>query len=73
MGQALKDLRDYMSLAQRLRRFAQSHPTDANHDIFSATAAALENKAQAMAGGKPLPREEMAREIALHASVNIMV
>ena len=51
MGQALKDLRDYMSLAQRLRRFAQSHPTDANHDIFSATAAALENKAQAMAGG----------------------
>ena len=73
MGQAIKDLRDYLSLARMLRRFADSHPADANQDLFVAAATALEGRARLLADHEPVPREELARDIALHAAINLVV
>ena len=68
-----QNLRDLLSLARRLRRFAEQHHYDANRDLFLATAMALEAKAHLVAtspDGEPAPPE---RDMALHAPVNQLV
>jgi hypothetical protein len=73
MGQAVKDLRDYLSLARVLRRFVDSHPADANHDLFVTTATALEARARFLAQTHRVRPEELRRDVALHAPVNLVI
>jgi hypothetical protein len=69
----VQNLRDLLSLARLLRRFAEQHSYDANRELFLATAAALETRAHFLAiapDGEPAALE---RDIALHAPVNQLV
>lgn len=66
-----QNLRDLLSLARMLRRFAQHHEYDPNRTLFLAAATALEARAHAIAtlpGGAALERDA-----ALHAPVNRLV
>jgi len=68
-----QNLRDLLSLARLLRRFAEQHNYDANRELFLSTAIALEARAHFLAeapDGKPVGLE---RDSALHAPVNQLV
>ena len=67
------NLRDLLSLARMLRRFAEQHQYDANRDLFLATAMALEARAHFLAttpNGEPAG---LKLDLALHAPVNQLV
>ena len=72
MAANAQNLRDLLSLARMLRRFAQDHAYDPNRTLFLAAATALEARAHAIA---TLPGGETAlqRDAALHAPVNRLV
>jgi len=68
-----QNLRDLLSLARMLRRFAEQHNYDANRELFLATAVALEARAHFLATA---PNDEAAgleHDLALHAPVNQLV
>ena len=68
-----QNLRDLLSLARLLRRFAEQHTYDANQELFLSTAIALEARAHFLAeapDGQPIGLE---RDSALHARVNQLV
>lgn len=71
MGQAVNDLRELLSLARLLRRFAETHEGDNCHALFLDTAVALEARAQFLATANDLPGLE--RHTSLHAPVNMLV
>jgi hypothetical protein len=66
-------LRDILSLARLLRRFAEERTCDNHHDLFMTTAAALEDRAHSMANAEEAPAWNLARDPALHAPVNCCV
>jgi hypothetical protein len=68
-----KNLRDLLSLARMLRRFAEQHHYDANRDLFLATAMALESRAHLLAASPDGESAGLERDLALHAPVNQLV
>ena len=74
MSQAAENLRDLLSLARLLRRFAQEQTQDNHRLLFVSTAMALEARARLMAEAIEAPALlDMARDQALHAPVNCLV
>jgi hypothetical protein len=67
-----QNLRDMLSLARLLRRFATERQYDPNRELFLATALALEARAHAIATAPDGETAELERDIALHARVNIV-
>jgi hypothetical protein len=68
-----QNMRDLLSLARMLRRFAEQHQYDSRRNLFLVTAAALEARAHALAAapdGNAGPQE---RDGALHAPVNRVI
>ena len=74
MSQAAENLRELLSLARLLRRFAQEQTQDNHRVLFVATATALEARARLMATAieAPVPVDSV-RDQALHAPVNCLV
>ena len=62
-----------MSLARMLRRFAQEHTYDANHELFVATSMALEARAHFLAAMPEGTLVNLERDLALHTPVNLLV
>ena len=73
MAIAAQNLRDLLSLARMLRRFAEQHHYDANRDLFLATAMALESRAHFLANTIDAEPVGLERDMALHAPVNQLV
>jgi hypothetical protein len=71
MGYAVQDLRDLLSLARLLRRFAEERHHDHGGDVFLNTAVALEARAHYLATTNDVCGLE--QDTALHAPVNMMV
>jgi hypothetical protein len=67
------NLRDILSLARLLRRFAQEHHYDANHVLFLATAVALEGRAHLLATSPDGEPARLEYDLVLHAPVNQLV
>jgi hypothetical protein len=67
------NLRDLLSLARMLRRFAEQHQYDANRDLFLATAVALEARAHFLAAAPNGETVGLNQDLALHAPVNQLV
>jgi hypothetical protein len=72
MASNAQSLRDLLSLARMLRRFAEEHGYDANRELFVATAVALEARAHFIATVPDAEPAMLARDIALHAPVNVL-
>ena len=72
MTNAPQNLRDLLALARMLRRFAEEHTYDNHHDLFVATAAALEDRAHSIANAQPVTADSVERDTALHAPVDCM-
>jgi hypothetical protein len=71
MSQAADNLRDLLSLARMLRRFAQENTDDSHQALFLSTAIALESRAALLAGaGNALSSVDLMRDQALHAPVD---
>jgi len=68
-----QNLRELLSLARMLRRFADEHKYDVNRELFFATAAALEARASFIATAPDGETVALERDIALHAPVNQLV
>ncbi len=68
-----QNLRDLLSLARMLRRFAEQHHYDANRELFLSTATALEARAHYLAGAPDGESVGVERDVALHAPVNQLV
>jgi hypothetical protein len=74
MSHAAENLRELLSLARLLRRFAQEQTHDNHHVLFVATAIALEARAQLLATAVEAPAPvDLVRDQALHAPVNCIV
>jgi hypothetical protein len=74
MSQAAENLRELLSLARMLRRFAKEQTQDNNRVLFVSTATALEARAHLMAEAVEAPAPmDLVREEALHAPVNCLV
>jgi hypothetical protein len=74
MGHAAESLRELLSLARLLRRFAQEQTHDNHHVLFITTAIALEARAQLLAAAIEAPAPvDPVRDQALHAPVNCFV
>ena len=73
MGQAAQNLRDMLSLARMLRRFAHQPSHDNHHVLFISTAMSLEARAHYLAANNGLPPADLERDTALHAPVNRLV
>jgi hypothetical protein len=74
MSHAAESLRELLSLARLLRRFAQEQTQDNHHILFITTAIALEARAQLLATAIETPAPvDLARDQALHAPVNCLV
>ena len=74
MGQAAENLRDILSLARMLRRFAMEQTHDNHHVLFISTAIALETRAHELANGEiAAAGTDPERDDALHASVDCLV
>jgi hypothetical protein len=74
MSQAAENLRELLSLARLLRRFAQEQTQDNHRLLFVSTAMALEARARLMAEAVEAPAPlDMARDQAMHAPVNCLV
>lgn len=67
---SVHDMRDLLSLAKVLRRFAEEHANDNYHDRFISTAMELEARAHSVAAGHA---PGLGRELALYAPVNRLV
>ena len=74
MSQAAENLRELLSLARMLRRFAQEDTQDNHRVLFVSAAAALEARAQLLAAAIETPAPvDPVRDQALHAPVNCFV
>jgi hypothetical protein len=73
MGQATQNLRDLLSLARMLRRFAIERSHDNHHVLFISAAMALEAHAHALATTPQAAAMELERANALHAPVDRLV
>jgi len=74
MSQAAENLRELLSLARLLRRFAQEKTQDNHRVLFVSTAKALEARARLMAEAIEAPAPvDPVRDQALHAPVNCLV
>ena len=73
MARDVRTLRELMSLARLLRTFAEKHRYDPNHELFVATALALEARAHFLAATPQGTPMDMDRDMALHAPVNRLV
>ena len=74
MGQTAQNLRDMLSLARMLRRFAMEQTHDNHHVLFISTAIALEARAHYLATTpEAVAIVELERDDALHAPVNCLV
>ena len=71
MGYAVHDLRDLLSLARLLRRFAEEHAGDSTHALFLDTVVALEARAHFLATANDVTGLE--QDTALHTPVNMVV
>jgi hypothetical protein len=71
MGYAVHDLRELLSLARLLRRFAEEHSRDTTHALFLDTAVSLEARAHFLATAHDVSGLE--QDTALHAPVNMVV
>jgi hypothetical protein len=69
MEYAVQDLRTLMSVAGLLRRYAAEQLGDNSHELFLGTAAALEERAHALAEGRET--EEAPEDAILHAPVDL--
>lgn len=68
-----ENLREILSLARTLRRFAQEQTYDNHHALFTATAIALEARAQLLAAAVETPAPvDPVRDQVLHAPVNCL-
>ena len=72
MTNAPQNLRDLLSLARMLRRFAEEHTYDNHRALFIATAIALEDRAHMIADAQDITVASSERDKALHAPVNCM-
>lgn len=73
MSDAAENLRELLSLARMLRRFASEQTYDNHHALFIATAIALEARAQLLANTVAAPAPvDLLRDEALHAPVNCL-
>jgi hypothetical protein len=73
MSQTAENLRELLSLARLLRRFAQEQTQDNHQALFVSTAMALEARARLLATiAAPAPVDPV-RDQALHAPVNCLV
>jgi hypothetical protein len=74
MGHAAENLRELLSLARMLRRFALEQTHDNHHVLFISTAIALESRAHLLATSieAPVP-VDVERDNALHAPVNCVI
>ena len=74
MGHAAESLRELLSLARMLRRFALEQTQDNHHVLFISTAIALEARAHLLAESVDAPAlVDVERDNALHAPVNCVV
>jgi hypothetical protein len=74
MSQAAENLRELLSLARLLRRFAQEQTQDNHRALFVSTAMALEARARLMAAAIETPvLVDPVRDQALHAPINCLV
>ena len=74
MSQAAENLRDLLSLARMLRRFAAEQTYDNHNVLFISTAIALEARAHVLASSLDIPATpEPERDDALHAPVDCLV
>jgi hypothetical protein len=74
MSHAAENLRELLSLARLLRRFAQEQTRDNHQLLFVSTAVALEARAQLLATAIEAPGPvDLVRDQALHAPVNCLV
>jgi hypothetical protein len=73
MGFDAQNLRDLLSLARLLRRFAEQHNYDANRELFLTTAVALEARAHFLAAAPNGEAVGLEQDVALHAPVNQLV
>ena len=74
MSQAAENLRELLSLARLLRRFAQEQTRDNHQMLFVSTAMALEARARLLATAIAAPAPvDLMRDKALHAPVNCLV
>ena len=74
MGHGAENLRELLSLARMLRRFAQEQTHDNHHVLFISTAIALEERARFLATSAEAPvAADLAQDNALHAPVNCLV
>jgi hypothetical protein len=73
MSYAAENLRDLLSLARLLRRFAEQHTQDNRHDLFLSAAVALEARAHMIATAQNIESHARERDVALHAPVNCLV
>lgn len=73
MARDVQNLRDLLSLARLLRRFAEQHNYDANRELFLATAAALEARTHFLATAPAGETAALERAIAPHAPINQLV
>ena len=72
MTNAPQNLRELLALARMLRRFAEEHTYDNHHDLFMATATALEDRAHMIADAQEITVASREHDKALHAPVNCM-
>jgi len=74
MSQAAENLRELLSLARLLRRFAKEQTQDNHQVLFVSTAMALEARAQLLATAIAAPDPaDLGRDQALHAPVDCLV
>jgi hypothetical protein len=74
MSQSAENLRDLLSLARMLRRFAEERTRDNHHALFLATAVALEDRAHILATAAEAPAPvDVKRDYALHVPINCLV
>jgi hypothetical protein len=73
MTNAPQNLRELLALARMLRRFAEEHTCDNHHDLFMATATALEDRAHMIANAQDIAVANWENDRALHAPVNCMI
>jgi hypothetical protein len=73
MGQAAQNLRDLLSLARMLRRFALERSHDNHHVLFVSTAMALEARAHTLATTPQAAAMDLECAGALHAPVDRLV
>jgi hypothetical protein len=73
MGQPAQNLRDLLSLAGMLRRFALEQTHDNHHVLFISTAMVLEARAHGLATRPQAAAMDMERDNALHVPVDRLV